>query len=115
MMTFARIGILSTVLAAAWTVPAFTQSANRSQPTVTQPARLSGAPTTTATMGGMVQQCRDHCRTVTAQMDGLNRAVAEARRSNDPAVLRNALDAAEKASTEVQTQVNQCMRMMTTS
>ena len=114
MTTFAQIGILSVVLAGAWTVPAFTQSANRSQPpTVTRSARPSGAPV--ASMDHMVQQCRDHCRTITARLDSLNRAVGEARRSNDPAALRNALDAAAAASTEVQSEVNQCMRMMTAS
>ena len=145
--TIARIGVLSAVLAATWTVPAFTQSANRSQPTVQvtqptgpstssidragartavpavaqsanrsepptpiQPAQPSGRSTATASM---VQQCRDHCRMVTARMDGLDGAVAEARRTNDPAAVRKALDAADKAAADARTQVDQCMRMMT--
>ena len=74
MTKLAQVGILSAVLAGAWIVPAFTQSANRSGPpsTVIQPKaeRPSGSADQT------VQHCRDHSRMVTAQMDGLDRAVA---------------------------------------
>jgi hypothetical protein len=109
----AQVGILSAVLAGAWTVPAFTQSANRSGPPSTlmqpKPNRPSGSADQT------VQHCRDHARIVTTQMDGLDRAVAEARRSNDPAAIQKALDAAEKASAAARTHVNQCMRMMTST
>jgi hypothetical protein len=113
MTKLAQVGILSAVLAGAWTVPAFTQSANRSGPPSTaiqpKPDRRSGSG------DQKVQHCRDHSRMVTAQMDGLDRAVAEARRSNDPATVRKALDAAEKAAAAARTHVNQCMRMMTSA
>ena len=113
MTKLAHVGILSAVLAGAWIVPAFTQSANRSGPpsTVTQPKAERPSRSADQT----VQDCRDHSRMVTALMDSLDRAVAEARRSNDPAAVRKALDAAEKASAAARTQVNQCMRTMTST
>ena len=103
--------ITGTALALALAVPAYPQSANRSGPPQTAPAK-EAAPKTSMPMDDMVKQCRERCSTATKQMDDMMKKMSDARTSNDPAKMRAALEDVQKPLTEMKGHMDQCMTMM---
>lgn len=103
--------ITGTALALALAVPAYPQSANRSGPPQTAPAKPA-AQKTSMSMDDMMKQCREHCSTATKQMDDMMKKMSDARTSNDPAKMRAALEDVRKPLTEMKGHMDQCMTMM---
>ena len=63
-------------------------------------------------MGGMMEECQKHCLATSNSIDRLNKMMEDARRSNDPAKMRLALENAQKPLTEMKNHMSSCMSMM---
>lgn len=63
-------------------------------------------------MEDMMSQCRTHCQNMSSSMDNLANTIEEARASNDPAKMRDALEKAQKALTEMKEKMSSCRSMM---
>jgi plastocyanin domain-containing protein len=63
-------------------------------------------------MQDMMANCREHCQKTSASIDQLLGRIDEAKKSNDPARLRSALDEVQKPLTEMKNHMNMCMSMM---
>lgn len=103
--------IVGTALMLALAVPAYTQSANRSGPPQTAPAKQPPA-TTSMPMDDMMKQCREHCNTATKQMDDMMKKMNDARSSNNAVKMHAALEDAQKPLSEMKAHMDQCMSMM---
>jgi hypothetical protein len=64
------------------------------------------------TMGEMMKSCQEHCRMTSASIDNMNKTIDEAKRSNDPAKMRQALDEVQKPLASMKEHMNMCMNMM---
>jgi predicted lipoprotein len=103
--------ITGTALALALAAPAYPQSANRSGSPPTAPSKHAGSQISTS-MDEMMNECREHCSTATRQMDDMMKMMSDARRSNDPAKMRGALEDAQKPLTTMKGHMDQCMTMI---
>jgi hypothetical protein len=63
-------------------------------------------------MGAMMEQCRQHCQATSNTIDQLNKIVDEAKRSNDPAKMRAALESVQKPLADMKNHMSMCMSNM---
>ena len=63
-------------------------------------------------MGDMMTACREHCQSTNNSIDQLNRTTDEAKKSNDPAKMRAALESAQKPLADMKDHISMCMSMM---
>jgi predicted RNase H-like nuclease (RuvC/YqgF family) len=63
-------------------------------------------------MGDMMAACREHCQATSNSIDQLNKTIDEAKRSNDPAKMRAALESVQKPLTDMKNHMSMCMSMM---
>ena len=63
-------------------------------------------------MDYMMKGCREHCQATTASIDKTLSSIAEAKKTNDPAKMRAALDQVEKPLAEMRSHMGMCMNMM---
>lgn len=80
-------------------------------------AQQSDAPPTTQpgdkmSMGSMMKQCMQHCQTTSKSIDQASKAIEEARNSNDPAQMKEALGQAQKQLAGMKEHMSGCMDMM---
>jgi plastocyanin len=74
--------------------------------------RGRGTPMQNMSMQDMMTNCKEHCQKTTASIDQLLARIDEAKKSNDPAQMRSALDGAQKPLAEMKQHMNMCMSMM---
>lgn len=63
-------------------------------------------------MDNMMQDCQRHCQRTRNSATNLQKTLEEAKRSNDPAKMRNAIEQAQKPLAEMQNHMDMCMNMM---
>jgi hypothetical protein len=63
-------------------------------------------------MHAMMQRCQEHCSVTGRSIDDLNRKIEDAKKSNDPAKMRAALNDAQKPLADMKNHMNMCMSMM---
>lgn len=66
-------------------------------------------------MGGMMpmmKECRKHCQETTDGMSKLSPVIEDAKKSNDPAKMRAALEQVEKQHAAMNQHMSMCMRSM---
>ena len=63
-------------------------------------------------MGDMMAMCREHCQATSNSIDQLNKTIDKAKRSNDPAKMRAALDSVQKPLADMKNHMSMCMSMM---
>jgi hypothetical protein len=63
-------------------------------------------------MDGMMKECNEHHQTMTKSVDGMSKALEEAKQSNDPAKMRAAIDQAQKQLGEMKEHMAMCGNMM---
>jgi hypothetical protein len=63
-------------------------------------------------MGDMMKSCQEHCRMTSASIDNINKVAEEAKRTNDPAKMRQALDEVQKPLASMKEHMTMCMNMM---
>lgn len=63
-------------------------------------------------MNDMMKECRTHCQATTTSIDQLTKRMEEAKRSDDPAQMRAALDEAQKPLTEMKDHMAMCGNTM---
>lgn len=82
----------------------------------TSPA-MSAATTGTATtsamdMGNMMQRCRTNCQEVVASIENIEQEIAQAKASNDPEKMRQALERAQQPLQQMKENMSMCLNMM---
>ena len=60
----------------------------------------------------MMNECRQHCQRTRESAANLQKTLEDAKQSNDPAKMRNAIEQAQKPLAEMQNHMNMCMNMM---
>ncbi len=92
---------------------AFAQQAQPQKPPVTQeqkpPVTQEKSP---MAMGDMMKGCRDHCEQTSASIDRVMQTIDEAKQSNDPVKMRQALDQAQKPIADMKQHMSMCRNMM---
>jgi uncharacterized membrane protein (DUF106 family) len=63
-------------------------------------------------MDNMMQKCRKHCQRTRESAANLQKTFEEAKKSNDPAKMRSAIEQAQKPLAEMQSHMDMCMNMM---
>jgi hypothetical protein len=63
-------------------------------------------------MGDMMTACREHCQSTSNSIDQLSRTIDEAKKSNDPAKMRAALESVQKPLADMKNHMSMCMSMM---
>ena len=63
-------------------------------------------------MMGMMKECREHCQKTTDAMSKLSQVIEDAKKSNDPAKMRAALEQVEKHHAGMNQHMSMCMRAM---
>ncbi len=87
------------------TAPAKAQQPGREQKEAQQQGGMMS-------MDNMMQECRKHCQRTRGSIANLQKTLEEARQSNDPAKMRNAIEQAEKPLADMQNHMDMCMNMM---
>lgn len=63
-------------------------------------------------MDDMMTGCREHCQANMKSIDQMEKTMADAQASNDPAKMRAALEQARKPLTDMREHMSMCMNMM---
>ncbi len=84
---------------------ALAQQAQPQKPPVTQEK-------SPMSMGDMMKGCRDHCEQTSASIDRVMQTIDEAKQSNDPVKMRQALDQAQKPLADMKQHMSMCSNMM---
>lgn len=63
-------------------------------------------------MHEMMSECREHCEKAAASMGEVRESLSEARESNDPAQMREAIEEADAPLGMMQERMSMCMKMM---
>lgn len=63
-------------------------------------------------MGDMMKGCRAHCKQTSSSIDRMATSMKEARESNDPAKMRQALEDAQEPLEEMRDHMRMCTNMM---
>ena len=63
-------------------------------------------------MGEMMQDCKEHHQSAMKSMDEMSKVMEDAKRSNDPAKMRNALDEGQKQLSQMKEHMAMCGNMM---
>jgi hypothetical protein len=59
-----------------------------------------------------MKECRQHCQRTRESAANLQKTLEDAKQSNDPAKMRNAIEQAQKPLAEMQSHMDMCMNMM---
>ncbi len=94
--------IPATIIGMAWTLMVTALVAAQ------QPAMPGHMPS----METMMKECQTHCQATTASIEQMMTKMHEAKQSNDPAQMREALDQTQKPLTEMKDHMASCMSMM---
>lgn len=63
-------------------------------------------------MDDMMKQCRTHCQQMSSSMEDLTNTIQQAKASNEPAQMREALNKAETTLSEMKENMSSCRSMM---
>lgn len=97
--------VTSTATVAAALLLSFSLLAQQPQPKQQQPGQMMS-------MDNMMKGCREHCQATTTSIDKTLGNISDAKKSNDPAKMRAALDQIEKPLAEMKNHMSMCMNMM---
>lgn len=104
--------IPKTHVTALFSIVAFAAMLAVGQETSPKPQDRQGGGMQMGGMMGMMKECRKHCQETTSAMGKLSQVIEDAKRSNDPAKMRAALEQVEKQHAGMDQHMSMCMRSM---
>lgn len=106
MLTRSRTMLAGAVVALMLGTAAYSQQTSSQGAPAQKPGQMN------MSMSDMMKQCREHCQTAAKSMDDMTKMMNDAKQSNDPAKMHEAMDKMAKPMADMKQHMNMCMNMM---